>query len=141
MNSELPDDLVAQYRQADYEVCFGSDVFVVNIDQYSGSMKKLMIAKKASNAAIITAYNPLGRLQGIRKNLRAHLSLQRAFKRHQGFLIESVGIDPAGIWPDEAGFCVLDVSLETICKLGLRFRQNAIVWIENDAVPRLHLLR
>ncbi|SER04147.1 Protein of unknown function [Nitrosomonas sp. Nm51] len=141
MDLELSENLVAQYRQADYRVGCGPDAFVVHIDQYSEPMEKLLTAKSVTNAAIITAYNPLGQIQVAQKNLYAHLSLQRALKRRQCLLIESTNIDPVGTWPDEEGFCVLGTSLETIRMLGLQFRQNAIVWIENDAVPRLYLLR
>ncbi|WP_090657975.1 DUF3293 domain-containing protein [Nitrosomonas marina] len=141
MTSKLPDILVAQYRLADYRVGAGTDAFIMHIDRYSAPINKLMRAKQVSNAAIITAFNPLGRIQSAQNNRKAHLILQRALGRCAVCLIESTSLDPAGTWPDETGFCVLGTSFETVCALGLRFRQNAIVWIDYDAVPRLHLLR
>ncbi|SEM73012.1 DUF3293 domain-containing protein [Nitrosomonas marina] len=141
MTSKLPEILVAQYRLADYRVGSGTDAFIMHIDRYSAPMNKLMTAKQVSNAAIITAYNPLGRRQSAQNNREAHVTLQGALDRRAVCLIESTNLDPAGTWPDETGFCVLGVRFETVCALGLRFRQNAIVWIHNDAVPRLHLLR
>ena len=49
--------------------------------------------------------------------------------------------DPTGAWPEEKSFLALGVGEDTARKLGNRFRQDAVVWVRSDAVPRLLLLR
>ena len=49
--------------------------------------------------------------------------------------------DPIGAWPEEKSFLALGVGEDTARKLGNRFRQDAVVWVRSDAVPRLLLLR
>ena len=58
-----------------------------------------------------------------------------------GKTIEGAGSDPAGDWPEEHSYFGLGVGLEDAKRLGVRFRQDAIVWTGRDAVPRLILLR
>lgn len=56
-------------------------------------------------------------------------------------MIESLNTDPSEIWPAEKSFFVLSLDLNASKSLGRQFNQNAIVWISNDAIPRLILLR
>jgi hypothetical protein len=56
-------------------------------------------------------------------------------------VIESLNIDPANLWPAEKSFFVPELDLNTARALGRQFNQNAMVWIGNDAIPRLILLR
>ncbi len=55
--------------------------------------------------------------------------------------IEGEGEGPDGAWPAEKSLFVFGVDLETARMLGVRYRQNAVVWVGEDAVPKLVLLR
>ena len=61
--------------------------------------------------------------------------------RHAYPVIESLNLDPADSWPAEKSFFVPGLDLNTSQSLGQQFDQNAIVWIDSDAIPRLILLR
>lgn len=61
--------------------------------------------------------------------------------QHGHPMIGGLNIDPAGQWPQEKSFFVLGVDLETARAIGQHFKQNAIVWIQSDAIPHLVLLR
>lgn len=139
--SELPPALVANYFRAIYQVGIGFDAFALHIDQYSEPMLQLMLARNVSNAAIITAYNPLSQMRSAEKNQTAHAKLMETLKRRSMPLIESINIDSSGVWPDERSICVLGIDLGTIRSIGRQFEQNAVVWVGKDAVPRLLLLR
>jgi hypothetical protein len=41
----------------------------------------------------------------------------------------------------EASVGVFGISMENACELGIRYRQNAIIWVGEDATPQLVLLR
>lgn len=90
---------------------------------------------------MISAYNPCSQLQSNEDNLAAHESLKHYLSRHSYPMLESLNIDPTGIWPTEKSFFVPGLDLDTAKSLGRRFNQNAIVWIDGDAIPRLILLR
>lgn len=139
--SELSADLVSNYFRASYQVGMGIDTFALHIDQYSEPMFQLMLARNVSNAAIITAYNPLSQIQSVKKNQTAHAKLMETLKRYSKSLIDSVNIDSFGIWPEEKSVCVLGIDLEMTRSLGREFKQNAVVWVDKDAVPRLVFLR
>jgi hypothetical protein len=55
--------------------------------------------------------------------------------------IEGEGVDPNGEWPGETSVLVLDIDRASAERLGSRYDQNAIVWIDTDAIPRLLVLR
>ena len=55
--------------------------------------------------------------------------------------IEGEGVGTDGAWPAEKSFFVFGVDLETARMLGVRYRQNAVVWAAEDAIPKLVLLR
>ncbi|PXW86452.1 uncharacterized protein DUF3293 [Nitrosomonas sp. Nm84] len=90
---------------------------------------------------MISAYNPCSQLQSNEDNLDAHESLKHCLSRHSYPMIESLNIDPTGIWPTEKSFFVPGLDLDIARSLGQQFNQNAIVWIGSDAIPRLILLR
>jgi hypothetical protein len=52
----------------------------------------------------------------------------------------TIAHDPTGYWPDEHGFLVMGWSLRAIKALGHTLRQNAVLWVGKDAVPKLLLL-
>ena len=55
-------------------------------------------------------------------------------------LFDAEGADPSGNWSSEHGFLVLGLELEDAKGVGVFFRQNAIVWVGQDAVPQLVML-
>ena len=55
--------------------------------------------------------------------------------------ILGAGVGTIGDWPPEPSILVLGCSWEQAVHLGHHYSQNAIVWIGEDAVPRLVLLR
>ena len=139
--SVIARNLISGYRDTDYQIGAGSDSISLRIDQYSESLAKLLIASKHPCAAMISAYNPYSQRLSNEENLIAHESLRNNLRRHYCPIIESLNIDPTGRWPTEKSFFVLGADLNTAQSLGQQFNQNAIVWIGNDAIPRLILLR
>lgn len=140
-NSRIPDNLIAQYRNANYLIGIGSDVFTLSIDQHSEPLAQLMAERHADCAAIITAHNPFSQLQNPEKNLAAHALLARTLNQHSDAVIPCTNVDPTGNWPPEAGFLALGLSLVIAQHIGRQFKQNAIVWADSHALPALILLR
>lgn len=142
--SEIPDDVIAAYRSADYRIGTGTHAFTFHINQCSEPLARLLAASGERHGAWITACNPLGKLQGLEANLTACAHLHERLRQlvnREDRIIEGAGCDPSGVWPPEKGFLALGLNLEAARNLGTRFGQNAIVWIEKNAVPELILLR
>ncbi|MBK6958081.1 MAG: DUF3293 domain-containing protein [Nitrosomonas sp.] len=141
IQSVISKNLIASYLCANYRIGTGPESISLRIDQFSEPLAKLLISSGQSCAAIISAYNPYSQRLSNEKNCAAHESLRNFLGQHSYPTIESLNTDPAGLWPAEKSFFVPGLDLNTAQTLGQQFDQNAIVWTNSDAIPRLILLR
>ena len=141
IQSVIAKNLIASYLCANYQIGAGPDSISLRIDQYSEALAKFLISSEQSCAAIISADNPYSLRLRNEKNWDAHESLRNFLICHSYPIIESLNLDPADSWPAEKSFFVPGLDLNTAQTLGQQYDQNAIVWIGNDAIPRLILLR
>ncbi len=58
-----------------------------------------------------------------------------------GRVIEGAGAAPTSGRQEEESFFALGLDLDAARDLGTRYKQDAIVWVGEDAVPKLILLR
>ena len=140
-HSDISTNLIANYVATNYQVGTGADKFILHVNQHCESLSRLLTVKQKDSATIITAYNPFSQPQDPAKNLAANIKLAQVLRRYANPAIDSMSIDPAGIWPAEKSFCVLGLNLDTAKFLGQKFNQNAIVWTDSSAIPQLILLR
>ncbi len=135
MQTAIPDDLIEAYRRAVFRVpSLGVDLRVGERCQ--------ALAGWTGGFAFITACNPYSEIVSGERNAAATYSLEEALQAlPPGQVLAAEGRDPAGEWPPEPGFVVGSITLAQASELGRRFRQNAILWADADAVPRLVLLR
>lgn len=56
-------------------------------------------------------------------------------------VLNGVGKSPDDDWDGELSILVLNIDKDTAASIGKKFKQNAIVWCDLDAVPQLILLR
>ncbi|MBY0474071.1 MAG: DUF3293 domain-containing protein [Nitrosomonas sp.] len=141
IRSLVAKSLTASYHNTHYQVGTGSDALVLRIDQHSKPLTKFLETFKQSFATIISAYNPCSRLVSNEMNLIAHELLRNYLNHHAYAMIESLNVDPFGKWPSEKSLFVPGLDLNTARSIGQQFNQNAIVWINSEAIPRLMLLR
>lgn len=139
--TQVPAAKTAAYRQARYRFGQGDEAISLRIDTRSEALERLYAASGYDCGVFITAFNPLGRAQGEAANNSAHVALVAELSAVAGVLTEGAGSDPAGEWPAEKSCFGLGVDLASAKKLGIAYRQDAIVWAGRDAVPRLVLLR
>ena len=55
--------------------------------------------------------------------------------------IRGVGRHKVGSWPSEQSVLILGVKIKEAKMIGADLHQNAIVWIDTEAKPKLILLR
>lgn len=139
-STELANSLVSAYCETDYVARADPDV-VLGIGEHSPALSALMQQLGGATAAFLTAWNPLSQPTESAENETAAMSLEAALTRRSAPFVRGVGKARNGEWPAEPSILAVGVSKEDAILLGRQFRQNAIVFVGNDAVPRLVLLR
>ncbi len=141
ISSPISAQLITHYTQALYRIGATAESITLRIDQYSAPLAQFLTASHQSCAAIISAYNPYSELLSDAENLAAHEALGKFLMDHAYSVTESLNMDPIGTWPAEKSFFIPGIDINTTKSLGQQFRQNTIVWIDRNAIPRLILLR
>ena len=139
--STVSQQLVGSYVNTIYRIDTAPQPICLSIDQFSQPLALLLQETNQQDSAIISAYNPFSRQIFDAQNLQAHEQLRLFLCNHAYSFIEGRNIDPTKQWPTEKSFFVPGIDLNTAQALGHQFRQNAIIWIDSGAIPRLMLLR
>lgn len=141
MDTVLPSTLIKAYQCTNYSVRDGSDNFVLRIDVISNSLENLYQRNGVGSAVFVTAFNPLGEQTEEAQNLAAHETLGTRLRSLTSHVFAGIGEDPSGEWPGEPSWLALGIDLATSRQLGRDYGQNAVVWCNSDAIPKLILLR
>jgi hypothetical protein len=140
-DTAIASDKVAAYQNTRYQVGAGPEAVTLAIDIKCDGLLRLYRRTGQSCGLFITACNPFGQAQSAEANAAAHSKLGDCLRALVPHVIEGIGADPNGAWPGEMSFFALGIDEDAACRLGSRFRQDAVVWTGPDAVPRLLLLR
>ena len=138
--SAVSRELIDAFLATHYRVTSDAAAFTLRIGEHSPALAALYARCGLRTAAFISACNPSSEPQSEAVNAAAHVSLREALERRGIGFIEGAGVAPDGSWSEQS-VLALGISLEAAKALGDAFRQNAIVWVAEDAVPRLCLLR
>ncbi|MXS84582.1 DUF3293 domain-containing protein [Nitrosomonas sp. HPC101] len=141
MPSTLPEELIGKYLATRYQVWIDTSLVTLRIGCQSAPLAALLQLTDSWNAAYITACNPASQVVAPEENRSAMARLYETLANHSNHIYRGAGIDPAGEWPAEESLLVLDINLAIAIKIGREFGQNAIVWMDSAAIPRLVLLR
>ena len=112
----------------------------MRVDQACPELIGLYWKYGLASLTFITACNPLGDIVSDEENTVATSALNAELCVSGVPVFSGEGKDPTGPWR-EASFAVLGMGLTDSRHLGHKWRQNAIVWAQADAVLRLELLR
>jgi hypothetical protein len=141
MASEISPDKIAAYHATHYRVGTGADGFTLRIGERSPELRRLYHSGSQSCGVFITAFNPFGQIQGDAENETAHSHLGDDLGAASSYVIEGEGADAMGLWPAEKSYLALGVNEESARSLGKHWRQDAVVWVGEDATPKLIVLR
>ena len=139
-NTSLNKDLISSYEVTNFHVK-AEPAFTLNVGRLSSELKALFKQNDANNAAFITAWNPYSKSLSDEENQARNDQLKNELIIRSLKFIDGFGQDPLGQWSGEDSFLVLGIDLEASKTLGIQFEQNAIVWSDSDAIPKLILLR
>lgn len=132
-------DLLKAYLETDYFVRT-DPVFTLRIGQQCSQIIKLHKQYRVECSAFITAFNPYSESCSLNENRSRQELLTSELKVRSLKFVEGIGKHPSNSWPCEPSLLIFGLSLEAAKMLGVRFEQNAILWIGKDAIPELVLL-
>ena len=139
--SEIDPQKIRAYLATHYRVGHTDDCPVLCIGAICTELGPLFTAHKVDCAGFLTAYNPRGTQQSDLKNEASHRLLHAQLSALGLTLIEGSGSEPGTNWPAERSYFVLGLTREAAREFGRAFDQDAIVWVGDDLVPQLVLLR
>lgn len=140
MISGLTDSLRNAYSATHFVVVDVHAPFILRIGQASKPLAELYAQFGVDCAAFITAYNPYSETATDEQNEAKQSELLQDLSNMGLVCINGQGEDPDGEWPSEASVLVLGISKGDAELIGMKYRQNAIVWMGADCVPELVFL-
>lgn len=132
-----PRALDAAYRAAVYRVRTEREAFELRVEAASRPLAALLRRYGVATAAYLTACNPYGVRMTEAANRAANEALRAELVAADAFVFDGEAVDPTGASPSKRSFLALGIALATARALGMRFRQNALLFADDDAVPRL----
>lgn len=139
----LTDAILHAYRQAWYEVVPTPDAepLTLQVDVPHQRMQQVMHARGASSACVLTACNPFGQLCEPNENEARMLHCKQGLAAAGWAFAPAFGRDPLGLWPGEDSLLVWHMGRAQAREWGLRWQQNAVLWMDAKATPELLVLR
>ncbi|MEB2351388.1 MAG: DUF3293 domain-containing protein [Burkholderiaceae bacterium] len=107
--------LIQAFRETHYQV-LDAEPFTLRVDEHSAALAAAPSAKLHADLGLELACRSLAHIEGI-------------------------GQHPSNQWAGEGSYLAFGLTLDAAKTLSRDLKQNAIVWSDADAVPRLILLR
>lgn len=132
-------NLRAAYLGADYVFEAEGQPYTLRVGEKNPHVRDLLAKHGVQGAAFVTACNPASLLLGDVHNKLAMRALKRDLRGSDRpkAMYEGAGHGLAGIWPSEPSLMLLGVDRLQAEKLGRRYGQYAIVWVDETGTPAL----
>tara|TARA_B100000963_G_C22550640_1_gene636608 strand:+ start:812 stop:1237 length:426 start_codon:yes stop_codon:yes gene_type:complete len=134
--TKIENSLIEAYENTNYYIYHDTEI-IINIAKKNIDLINLFKDKNLISASIITAYNPFSKIMTEEQNLSAQLQLKKMIEDSNLSYLDAIGQDIKKEWPGEPSFFIENISKENAIKLGRKFNQNAIVWVDKNLVPEL----
>lgn len=132
---------IQAYLETDYRVHAEPMTFTLRVGVVSEELQALHRQLQTNRSAFLTACNPYSAMLEPVVNRERQANLVKELARRCLTPLPAVGQHPSNGWPDEDSFLVPGLDLESAKLIGIRFQQNGFIWVGEDAVPQLILLR
>ena len=129
--------LLYAYLNTDYYIDAPDAPFKLNIGCYSSELYRLHQKFSVNTSLYITAWNPLSEQLTDEKNNAKQQMLVSDIVDLGFDMIAGRGIAQSGDWPPEESIVVLGCDESTAITLSQKYRQNAVVFSDVNARPRL----
>jgi hypothetical protein len=135
----LNPELIRAYQSAEYHVR-SAKPFVLELGKRSEGVVDLARRLQVDCVTFITAHNPYSEVLSDRENAKRNRQLKKELDKLDLTIVKGYGQDHAMKWKKEDSFVVFGLGLDTAKELGIKYKQNAIVWCDTDAIPKLVIL-
>ena len=125
------------YLNTDYYVDAPYAAFKLNIGCYSPELDQLHQKFGVSTSLYITAWNPFSELLTDADNEAKQQALVSDITDAGYVMLTGRGIAQSGDWPPEESIIVLGCDESTAITLSQKYQQNAVVFSDANAIPRL----
>ncbi len=139
--SKVPAELVEAYNRTQYLIKPENGEIVLRIGEPSKAIAELIEAAAANGGAFITAENPFSEPLTVDENKDRQARLREDLAVLGALIIDGAGQGEDPSWPAEASYSAIGITRDQACELGIRYEQNAIVWIDATGTGELILLR
>lgn len=136
----ISDELIEAYSATAFHVFASPVQFSISIGRHSPELESLFASLGKSSAAFITAENPFSEATSPEENSTNQERLRVDLAALGATTVEGEGRGQDPAWPPEASLLAIGITYEQACELGRKYRQNAIVWVGDNANPELVLL-
>lgn len=138
--SDVSSEQLAAFHATHYRVDGPNGPFVLRIGERSPELQRLHESHSAVSSAYLTAWNPLGEIVPSETNAQNQQALQRDLAALGVPALSGEGKDPESGWAEQSVLAI-GLSREHAVALGNRYRQLAILFAGQDAIPELVMLR
>ena len=125
------------YLNTDYHVDAPGAAFKLNVGCYSPELDQLHQKFGVSTSLYITAWNPFSELLTDEDNDAKQQALVSDITDLGLDIMNGRGIAQSGDWPPEESIIVLGCDESTAITLSQKYQQNAVVFSDENAIPRL----
>lgn len=130
-------ELEAAYRACAYRIFLPEGLIELRIDQVCPALADWLAAGEHASFALVTAHNPGAQQVAAEKNAEQQSALECDLLEgnYEPYTAEHVAAN--GDWPVEESCFIPDITLEDALALADDYGQSAIVWGQEDGIPRL----
>jgi len=123
------DDLIFTYHDTDYHV-FAEPPLILHTNTANLALDELLMARGATTAAFLTAWNPLSSDTPRAQNEAAQAALQADLTASGISWINGEGRGRRGDWPPEPSLLAIGIEYDAALALAQRYSQNAWLWAQ-----------
>lgn len=141
--SQLPPALQQAYRNALYQVDTTKSAVAqtLRVGERNDWLGQQLGRQSIQAACYLTACNPWGQILEPAENAARMRALRQELDSEGWQYLDGFGRDPLGQWPAEDSVLIWGMDAETARQWGRHWQQNAVLWSDADARPRLLWLR
>lgn len=114
---------------------------LVSLTVPSRAIARLIKAAAADGGAFITAENPFSKSLTVDENKVRQGHLREDLVELGALIIDGAGQGEDPAWPPESSYTAIGITRIQACELGIKYEQNAIVWIDTTGTGELIMMR
>ena len=139
-STNISPDQIQAYRETQYRV-EGASPFTLKVGHVSEEVLTVFVQRGLKSCAFVTAWNPysiaLKPEENAIRERKLNLDLNAQGLEHT----PGEGVHPSNGWVGERSSLIWGVSETSAREIAEEFQQNAFIWVGEEGIPELILMR